>query len=244
MLPDTQVFRKRPPRADARLGRALQSFAELRTGDYVVHEDHGVGQLLSFETREVASVTRDYLLLAFRGEDRLYVPHEQIGKVSRYIGADARSPALSKLGGKAWELVKNRARAGVRELAGDLLKLYAERQSAPGVAYELENEWLRRLESEFPYRETEDQAARDRGRQGGPRGAAADGPPRLRRRRLRQDGGRGARRVRGGRQRPPDADAGARRRSSRSSTGTPSASATATSRCASRWSRASAGPPR
>ncbi len=158
LLPDTQVFRKRPPRADARLGRALQSFADLRTGDYVVHEDHGVGRLLSFETRTVANVTRDYLLLAFRGEDRLYVPHEQVGKVSRYIGADATAPALSKLGGKAWELVKNRARAGVRELAGDLLKLYAQRQSAEGVPYDLENEWLRRLESEFPYRETEDQA--------------------------------------------------------------------------------------
>jgi transcription-repair coupling factor (superfamily II helicase) len=158
LLPDTQVFRKRPPRADARLGRALQSFADLRTGDYVVHEDHGVGKLLSFETRTVASVTRDYLLLAFRGEDRLYVPHEQVGKVSRYIGSDASAPALSKLGGKAWELVKNRARAGVRELAGELLRLYAQRQSAEGVAYDLENEWLRRLEAEFPYRETEDQA--------------------------------------------------------------------------------------
>jgi transcription-repair coupling factor (superfamily II helicase) len=158
VLPETQVFRKRPPRADARLGRALQSFAELRTGDYVVHEDHGVGRLLSFETKEVAKVTRDYLLLAFRGEDRLYVPHEQIGKVSRYIGSDARTPALSKLGGKAWELIKNRARSGVRELAGELLKLYAQRQQAPGVTYELENEWLSRLEAEFPYRETEDQA--------------------------------------------------------------------------------------
>jgi transcription-repair coupling factor (superfamily II helicase) len=157
VLPDTQVFRKRPPRADARLGRALQSFAELRTGDYVVHEDHGVGRLLSFETKEVAKVTRDYLLLAFRGEDRLYVPHEQIGKVSRYIGSDARAPALSKLGGKAWELIKNRARSGVRELAGELLKLYAQRQQAPGVAYDVENEWLSRLEAEFPYRETEDQ---------------------------------------------------------------------------------------
>src|SRR5436309_3257474 len=157
LLADTQVFRKRPPRADARLGRALQSFADLRTGDYVVHEGHGVDRLQAFETKELAGVTRYYLLLAFRGEDRLYVPHEQIGKVSRYVGADARSPALSKLGGKAWDLVKNRARAGVRELAGDLLKLYAERQSAPGVAYELENEWLERLETEFPYRETEDQ---------------------------------------------------------------------------------------
>ena len=93
--------------------RALQSFADLRTGDYVVHEDHGVGKLLGFETKEVAGVTRDYLLLAFRGDDRLYVPHEQIGKVSRYIGADAKAPALSKLGGKAWQLLKiARARVG------------------------------------------------------------------------------------------------------------------------------------
>src|SRR5919201_4880851 len=108
LLPDTQVFRKRPPRADARIGRALQSFADLRTGDYVVHEDHGIGRLQAFETKEVADVTRDYLLLAFRGEDRLYVPHEQIGKVSRYVGADSRAPALSKLGGKAWQNLKSR----------------------------------------------------------------------------------------------------------------------------------------
>jgi transcription-repair coupling factor (superfamily II helicase) len=157
LLPDTQVFRKRPPRMDARLGRALQSFADLRVGDYVVHEDHGVGRLLGFETKDVAGVTRDYLFLAFRGEDRLYVPHEQIGKVSRYIGADAKAPALSKLGGKAWQNLKNRARASVRELAGELLALYARRRQAPGVALDLSNDWLERLESSFPYRETEDQ---------------------------------------------------------------------------------------
>src|SRR4051794_4091818 len=79
LLPDSQVFRKRAPRGQARLGRALQSFAELRVSDYVVHEDHGVGKLLGFETKEVAGVTRDYLLVAFKGEDRLYVPHEQLG---------------------------------------------------------------------------------------------------------------------------------------------------------------------
>ncbi|TMJ96838.1 MAG: transcription-repair coupling factor, partial [Actinobacteria bacterium] len=107
LLPDAQVFRKRPPRADVRLGRALQSFADLRTGDHVVHEDHGIGKLLGFETKTVARVTRDYLFLAFRGDDRLYVPHEQIGKVSRYVGADGHAPALSKLGGRAWQLVKN-----------------------------------------------------------------------------------------------------------------------------------------
>jgi transcription-repair coupling factor (superfamily II helicase) len=157
LLPDTQIFRKRAPRGDARLGRALQSFADLRTGDFVVHEDHGIGKLLGFETKEVAGVTRDYLFLAFRGEDRLYVPHEQIGKVSRYIGADGKGPALSKLGGKAWLLLKSRARESVQELAGELIGLYARRQTSPGVAFDLSGEWLERLETEFPYRETEDQ---------------------------------------------------------------------------------------
>jgi transcription-repair coupling factor (superfamily II helicase) len=157
LLPDTQVFRRRPPR-ERRVGaRALQSFADLRTGDYVVHEDHGVGKLLGFETKEVAGVTRDYLLLAFRGDDRLYVPHEQLGKVSRYIGADGSAPALSKLGGKAWDNLKARARASVRELAGELLALYAQRQQAPGVAFDVDGDWLERLEAEFPYRETPDQ---------------------------------------------------------------------------------------
>ncbi|MFN0153989.1 MAG: transcription-repair coupling factor [Gaiella sp.] len=158
LLPDTHVFRKKPPRADARLGRALASFADLRLGDHVVHEDQGVGKLLGFETKAVAGVTRDYLLLAFRGEDRLYVPHEQIGKLSRYIGADAKAPQLSKLGGKAWQNLKARARASVRELAGDLLRLYAERQRAAGTTYELGNEWIEQLEASFPYRETDDQA--------------------------------------------------------------------------------------
>jgi transcription-repair coupling factor (superfamily II helicase) len=159
LLPDTQVFRRRPPRERRIGGRSLQSFADLRTGDYVVHEDHGIGKLLGFETKEVAGVTRDYLLLAFRGDDRLYVPHEQLGKVSRYIGADSSVPALSKLGGKAWDNLKARARASVRELAGELLALYAQRQQAPGVPFDVDGDWLERLEAEFPYRETPDQQA-------------------------------------------------------------------------------------
>jgi transcription-repair coupling factor (superfamily II helicase) len=159
LLPDTQVFRKRAPGRAAPAGRALQSFADLRTGDFVVHEDHGIGKLLGFETKTVAEVTRDYLYLGFRGDDRLYVPHEQIGKVSKYIGADASAPALSKLGGKAWQNLKARARTALRELAGELLALYARRQQAPGNAYDLSSDWLERLEAEFPYRETEDQRA-------------------------------------------------------------------------------------
>ena len=157
LLPDTQVFRKRPARATTSPGRALQSFSDLRTGDYVVHEDHGIAQLKGFETKEVAGVTRDYLLLAYRGDDRVYVPHEQIGKVSRYIGSDSKAPTLSKLGGKAWDNLKTRAREHLREMAGELLQLYAQRQTQPGVAFDVEHEWVERLEADFPYRETEDQ---------------------------------------------------------------------------------------
>ncbi len=157
VLPDHQVFRRRAPRERRLGGKALQSFADLRTGDYVVHEDHGVGKLLGFETKTVASVTRDYLLLAFRGEDRLYVPHEQLGKVSRYVGADAGAPALSKLGGKAWQTMKSRAKESVRELAGELINLYAQRATQEGIAYDLSHEWIPRLEASFPFRETPDQ---------------------------------------------------------------------------------------
>src|SRR5207244_1722188 len=101
LLPDTQVFRKRPPRAAAAPGRALQSFSDLRTGDYVVHEDHGIAQLRGFETRAVAGVTRDYLLLAYRGDDRVYVPREQIGKGSAYTGDAAERPTVPECGGRA-----------------------------------------------------------------------------------------------------------------------------------------------
>ncbi|MES1247619.1 MAG: transcription-repair coupling factor, partial [Actinomycetota bacterium] len=157
LLPDHQVFRRRVPRERRLGGRALQSFADLRTGDYVVHEDHGIAKLLGFETKEVAGVTRDYLLLGFRGDDKVYVPHEQLGKVSRYIGADAKGPALSKLGGKAWELMKSRARESVQELAGELIALYAQRQTSEGIAYNLDDELFAQLEASFPYRETPDQ---------------------------------------------------------------------------------------
>src|SRR5262249_56586360 len=95
LLPDHQVFRRRMPRERRLGGRALQSFADLRTGDYVVHEDHGVGRLLGFETNTVAGITRDYLLLAFRGEDSLYVPHEPPGHVSPSLHTHASHPAPS-----------------------------------------------------------------------------------------------------------------------------------------------------
>ena len=111
-------------------------------GDHVVHEDHGVGKFLRFDVKTVAGVTRDYVELAFRGEDKLFVPHDQLGKVTRYVGADARAPALSKLGGKAWQTLKTRARVAVHELAGELLALYAQRQTRTRESHIGDEGWI------------------------------------------------------------------------------------------------------
>jgi transcription-repair coupling factor (superfamily II helicase) len=157
VLPSGQLFRRRAPRRAVGLGRALAAFGDLRPGDYVVHDDHGVGRFVRFDTREVGGVVRDYLYLEFRGDDRLYVPHEQLGKVSRYIGADGSAPTLAKLGGKAWNTLKARARVAVRELAGELLALYARRQASSRPPFPPQDEWAARLEASFPYQETDDQ---------------------------------------------------------------------------------------
>ncbi len=140
-------------RAEARCARS----ADLRTGDHVVHEDHGVARFAGFETKTVANVTRDYLQLEFAGSDKVYLPTEQLAKISRYIGAGGGEPTLSKLGGKAWETMKARARRAAQELAGELLNLYAERRKRRGHEFPEDSEWLREFEARFPYTETPDQ---------------------------------------------------------------------------------------
>ncbi|MDX6632108.1 MAG: hypothetical protein QOG26_113, partial [Solirubrobacterales bacterium] len=152
------VHRRRPaatPAAAAR--RSRLAFSDLRVGDHVVHEDHGIARFAGFETREVGGVTRDYLYLEYRGEDRVYVPTEQLAKLSRYVGADGGEPTLSALGGKRWENMKARARHAARELAGELINLYAERRTRSGHAFPPDGEWQIAMESAFPYRETADQ---------------------------------------------------------------------------------------
>jgi transcription-repair coupling factor (superfamily II helicase) len=136
---------------------ALRSFTELRTGDIVVHEDHGVARFAGFETRTVADVTRDYLYLEYQGDDRVFVPTEQLAKISRYVGAGGEHPPLSKLGGTRWETMKARARRAAQELAGELLSLYAERRRRSGYAFEPDSDWQREFELRFPFAETPDQ---------------------------------------------------------------------------------------
>jgi transcription-repair coupling factor (superfamily II helicase) len=144
-------------RGPARRG-ALRSFTELRTGDIVVHEDHGVARFAGFQTRTVADVTRDYLYLEYQGDDKVFVPTDQLTKISRYVGAGGDGgPPLSKLGGARWEAMKARARRAAQELAGELLSLYAERRRRAGHAFEPDTDWQREFEERFPYTETADQ---------------------------------------------------------------------------------------
>ncbi|HEY4810808.1 MAG TPA: transcription-repair coupling factor [Solirubrobacteraceae bacterium] len=167
VFPEHRLLRRRPKRgstdapgrsgiSSARRG-ALRSFTELRTGDIVVHEDHGVARFAGFETRTVADVTRDYLYLEYQGDDRVFVPVDQLAKISRYVGAGGDHPPLSKLGGTRWETMKARARRAAQELAGELLNLYAERRRRSGHAFGPDSDWQREFEERFPFTETPDQ---------------------------------------------------------------------------------------
>ena len=161
VLPEHRLLRRR--RAERRAGpsplggSAITAFTDLRTGDAVVHEDHGIARFTGFETKTVGGVTRDYLELEYRDGDRVFVPSDQLHKVSRYVGADAGDPPLSKLGGKQWEQMKMRARRAAEALAGDLINLYAERRRRAGYAFPPDGEWQLAFEAAFPYRETPDQ---------------------------------------------------------------------------------------
>jgi transcription-repair coupling factor (superfamily II helicase) len=150
------VHRRRTEEPAPGAGRGRLAFSELRVGDYVVHEDHGVARFAGFETREVGAVTRDYLYLEYKGEDRVYVPTDQLAKLSRYVGAGGE-PSLSALGGKRWQNMKARARKAAGALAGELLNLYAERRFRKGHAFPPDSEWQIAMETAFPYRETADQ---------------------------------------------------------------------------------------
>jgi len=160
LLTDALIFPRRHKAAAARrplAGLELSTFRDLRKGDFVVHEDHGVGRFQGISTKTVAGVTRDYLDLAYRDGDMLYIPHDQIAKVMRYVGAGGTPPALAKLGGRSWEHLKSRVRKAARQVAGELLHLYALRQATFGHRFSEDGEWQVRFEKAFPYEETEDQ---------------------------------------------------------------------------------------
>ncbi len=145
----------------ARRRRAIDPLT-LAPGDYVVHEQHGVGRYVEMVQRTVAGATREYLVIEYapskRGQpaDRLYVPTDSLDQVTRYVGGE--TPVAAPLGGSDWQKAKGRARKAVREIAAELIQLYAARHGTPtGHAFGPDTPWQRELEDAFPYVETPDQ---------------------------------------------------------------------------------------
>ncbi|MEX0832561.1 MAG: transcription-repair coupling factor [Actinomycetota bacterium] len=144
------------PRA-VRRGKTDAVAEELGPSDYAVHTVHGVGRFEGIVHRAVAGSERDYLVLRYAAGDRLYVPTDQVGVVSKYVGGD--EPRLHRLGSSDWTRAKNRVRRAVKDMAGELVRLYSVRMAVPGHAFGPDTPWQRELEEAFPHEETRDQLA-------------------------------------------------------------------------------------
>ena len=138
-------------------GEKVKNFMDLSIGDYVVHENHGLGVYRGIEKVDVDGVTKDYIKIEYADGGNLYILATQLDLIQKYAGADARKPKLNKLGGPEWRKTKARVHTAVRELATDLIKLYAAREARTGFTYSPDTVWQREFEEMFPYEETNDQ---------------------------------------------------------------------------------------
>ena len=130
---------------------------ELKVGDYIVHEKHGIGIYLGIETLNAAGVIKDYVKISYAKEDMLYIPVNQLDSVTKYIGADGKAPRISRMGGQDWAKVKAKVRNGLKDIADNLVKLYAKREMSKGFAFSKDTVWQSQFEDEFIYEETDDQ---------------------------------------------------------------------------------------
>ncbi len=159
LISDTDLYGTSYQRAKKHqtAGERIASFTDLKPGDYVVHDIHGVGIFDGVVQLHTEGVKRDYLLIRYLGSDKLYVPTDQFDRVQKFIGAEHSTPKLNRLGGGEWERQKNKVKAGLKKLAFDLAELYAARQKSTGYAFSHETPWQREFEDMFPYELTADQ---------------------------------------------------------------------------------------
>lgn len=150
--------KKRKKRVKRYEGAAIHSFNDLKIGDYVVHENHGLGVYEGIEKIEVDHITKDYLKVAYAGGSNLYIPATSLELLQKYAGSDAaKVPKLNKLNSPEWKKTKTRVKGAVKEIAQELVDLYAKRQTKQGHAFEKDTVWQKEFEEVFPYEETEDQ---------------------------------------------------------------------------------------
>ena len=150
---------RRSPRRRAARGLPIASLSDLTPGDYVVHINHGVGLYRGLVRRGTGPSEREYLLVEYADNDRLYVPAEQFDRVQKYLGGEEDRPQVHRLGGSDWDRTKRRARHSARLLAGELIRLYAAREKQPGNAFPPDTPWQREMEDGFAFEETPDQFA-------------------------------------------------------------------------------------
>ena len=132
-------------------------FSELKPGDYVVHRVHGIGQFVGVNTIVTDKVTKDYIKIKYKNDDILYVPTDQLDNVKKYIGGGETLPKINRLGSKEWANTKERVKKNLREVAKELIELYAKRQKSKGYAFSKDTPWQQEFEGSFPYQETDDQ---------------------------------------------------------------------------------------
>lgn len=161
VLTEEEVFTKKAKRPKRRqtLSNAerIKTYSELQVGDLVVHINHGIGKYLGIETLEINGTHKDYLHLRYAGNDKLYVPVDQIDQVQKYVGSEEKDPKIYALGGSDWKKVKRKVESSVQDIADDLIKLYAEREASKGFQFSKDGTEQAEFEASFAYQETEDQ---------------------------------------------------------------------------------------
>lgn len=160
IISDREVFKEKkdkPKRTFDKKARRIESFTDLKPQDYVVHINHGIGIFKGIKELLIEGIKKDYLVIQYHGGDILYVPVEQLDMVQKYIGSDENPPKVYKLGGTEWSKTKKKVRESLKEMAEDLVKLYALRSTMVGHAYTKDTPWQVEFEDEFPYEETADQ---------------------------------------------------------------------------------------
>lgn len=160
VISETDIFgtaKKKKKKRKIYEGQKISSFNDLKVGDYVVHENHGLGIYKGIEKIEVDKVIKDYIKIEYDKGGNLYILATQLDLIQKYAGSDAKKPKLNKLGTQEWNKTKTRVRGAVKEIAKDLVELYAKRQEKTGFVYGEDTVWQREFEEMFPYEETEDQ---------------------------------------------------------------------------------------
>ncbi|MDO4869445.1 MAG: transcription-repair coupling factor [Bacillota bacterium] len=148
---------RRPKKKDDSRASQIKSFADIKEGDLVVHESHGIGRFTGIQQLTVQGVSKDYLKVKYAGSDVLYIPVDQLGMLQKYIGGEDASPRLNKLSGNEWKATKAKAKAAVNDMAEELIKVSAARMREKGYAFSEDTVWQAEFEDSFPYTETEDQ---------------------------------------------------------------------------------------